>query len=99
MSLPVKEFRKSVNIWGSYGQEFSVLFFLRHSVYISVSIVQTVLSVFLYDYMSLLHCVIIDKHTYIHPFNGPLSRTTRVSRYQKGKTNLDFSEASDSEWQ
>ena len=26
-------------------------------------------------------CVII--HT--HPFNGPLSRTTRVSRYQKGK--------------
>jgi len=25
-------------------------------------------------------------HTYIHPFNGPLSGTTRVSRYQKGKT-------------
>jgi len=24
---------------------------------------------------------------------------TRVSRYQKGKTNLDFSEARDSEWQ
>ena len=23
-----------------------------------------------------------------HPFNGPFSRTTRVSRYQKGKTNL-----------
>ena len=34
-----------------------------------------------------------------HPFNGPLSRTARVSRYQKGKTNLDFSEARDSEWQ
>jgi len=32
------------------------------------------------------------------PFNGPLSRTTRVSRYQKG-TNLDFTEARDSEWQ
>ena len=32
-------------------------------------------------------------------FNGPLSRTTRVSRYQKGKTNLDFTEARDSEWQ
>jgi len=28
-----------------------------------------------------------------HPFNGPLSRTTRVSRYQQGKTNLDFTEA------
>ena len=38
-------------------------------------------------------------HTHIHPFNGPLSTTTRVSRYQKGKTNLDFTEASDSEWQ
>ena len=25
-----------------------------------------------------------------HPFNCPLSGTTRVSRYQKGKTNLDF---------
>ena len=27
-----------------------------------------------------------------------LSRTTRVSRYQKGKTNLDFTDARDSEW-
>ena len=34
-----------------------------------------------------------------HPFNGPLSGTTRVSRYQKGKTNLDFAEARDSERQ
>jgi len=25
--------------------------------------------------------------------------TTRVSRYQKGKTNLDFTEATDGEWQ
>jgi len=28
MSLSVKGFLKSVNIWGSYGQEFSVLFFI-----------------------------------------------------------------------
>ena len=35
--------------------------------------------------------------THTHPFNGPLSRTTRVSRYQKGKTNLDFTEARDRE--
>jgi len=28
-----------------------------------------------------------------------LSGTTQVSRYQKGKTNLDFTEATDSEWQ
>ena len=27
VSLPVKEFWKSVDIWGSYGQEFGVLFF------------------------------------------------------------------------
>ena len=38
-------------------------------------------------------------HTHTHPFNGPLSGTTRVSGYQKGKTNLDFTEARDSEWQ
>ena len=30
-----------------------------------------------------------------HPFNGPFSGTTQVSRYQKGKTNLDFTEARD----
>jgi len=29
-------------------------------------------------------------HAHTHSFNGPLSRTTRVSRYQKGKTNLDL---------
>ena len=45
------------------------------------------------DYMQL------RKHTHAHPFNGPYSRTTRVGRYQKGKTNLDFTEARDSEWQ
>ena len=38
-------------------------------------------------------------HTHTHPFKGPFSGTTRVSRYQKGKTNLDFTEAGDSEWQ
>ena len=43
--------------------------------------------------------VITGYHTHTHPFNGPLSRTTRVSRYQKGKTNLDFTAARDSEWQ
>jgi len=33
------------------------------------------------------------KHTHTHPFNGPFTGTTQVSRYQKGKTNLDFTEA------
>jgi len=39
----------------------------------------------------------ILSHT--HPFKGPLSGTAQESRYQKGKTNLDFTEATDSEWQ
>jgi len=34
-----------------------------------------------------------------HLFNDPLSRTTQVRWYQKGKTNLDFAQATDSEWQ
>ena len=34
----------------------------------------------------------------LQPFNGLFSRTTWVSRYQKGKTNLDFTGARDSEW-
>jgi len=37
--------------------------------------------------------------THTHTFNGPLSGTTQVSWYQKGKTNLYFTEARDSEWQ
>ena len=38
-------------------------------------------------------------HTHTHTFNGPLSGITQVNRYLKGKTNADFSEARDSEWQ
>jgi len=42
----------------------------------------------------------IDRNdTHTHPFNGPFSGTTQVDQYQKGKTNLDFTEARDSEWQ
>jgi len=40
---------------------------------------------------------LLGSHT--HPFNGSLSGTTQVSRYQKGKINLDFTEARDNEWQ
>jgi len=32
------------------------------------------------------------------PFNGPFSGAIWVSRYQKGKTSLDFTKARDSEW-
>jgi len=38
-------------------------------------------------------------HTYIHLFNGLFSGTVRVSWYQKGKTDQDFTEARDREWQ
>jgi len=40
-------------------------------------------------------CLLFDTHT--HPFNGPFSGTTQVSQYQKGKANLDFTGARDSE--
>ena len=40
-----------------------------------------------------------NTHTHVLPFNGPFSGTTRVCRYQKSKTNLDFTEARDVEWQ
>jgi len=40
-----------------------------------------------------------DARTHTHPFNGPLSGTTWVNWYQKGTTNLDFTQARDSEWQ
>ena len=43
--------------------------------------------------------VIIFSSNTTHPFNDPFSGTTQVSRYQKGKTNLDFTEVRDSEWQ
>ena len=40
-----------------------------------------------------------NKQQQQQPFNGLFSRITWVSRYQKGKTNLDFTGARDSEWQ
>jgi len=43
--------------------------------------------------------LLLHTHTHTHTFNGPFSGTNQVSRYQKGKTNLDYTEAGDSEWQ
>jgi len=34
----------------------------------------------------------LGEHTHTHPFNGPFSGTIQVSRHQKGRTNLDFTE-------
>ena len=52
-------------------------------------------------------CAMLYTHTRTHAracvrmytFDGPFSGTTRVIRYQKTKTDLDFTEARDSEWQ
>ena len=38
-------------------------------------------------------------NVHTHSFNSPFSGTTWVSQYQKGKTNLDFTETRDTEWQ
>jgi len=46
-----------------------------------------------------VNILFINTDTRTHLFNGPFSGTTQVSRYQKGKTSLDFNEAGDSEWQ
>jgi len=48
-----------------------------------------------FEYKTLL---ITHTHTHTHthtPVNGLFSVTTRMSQYQKGKTNLDFTEARD----
>ena len=50
-------------------------------------------------YMSTLCWEDCQPNTHTHTFNGSFSGTTRVSRYQKGKTNLDFIGARYSEWQ
>jgi len=77
---------------------------VRMSLSHKASIVLDVPSVFSSFHLSTL-CYFQNKGTSLwnrhptHPFNGPLSGTTQVSRYQKGKTNLDFAEARDSEWQ
>ena len=47
----------------------------------------------------MVHAFLRRQHPFTNPFSGPFSGTTRVSRYQKGKTHLDFTEARVSEWQ
>jgi len=53
------------------------------------------------DFLSLgtLQAVVYTLKVVLHPFNGPFSGTIWVSWCQKGKTNLDFTEAKDNEWQ
>ena len=46
----------------------------------------------------LFDILIYLRQTDRYPFNSPLSGTTQVSQYQKGKINLDYTKARDSEW-
>ena len=50
-----------------------------------------VIYVYLTVYNAIIAMVFMEQQ-HQHPFNGPLSGTNRVSRYQKGKANLDFLE-------
>ena len=38
--------------------------------------------------LSYVYTAVFLQHTHTHTFNGPLSGTTQVSRYQKGKTSV-----------
>ena len=50
------------------------------------------------SFMQLLYLVKADTHVHFMAL-CTLSRITQVSWFQKGKTNLDFTDARDSEWQ
>jgi len=71
----------------------------RHSVIVALARAYTVLLQGTWFWQVRQFNVEIATNTHTHPFNGPLSGTTRVSRYQKGKTNRDFTEGRNSEWQ
>ena len=51
---------------------------------VSAAVSQSIVTVALWRYRKIIHSH-THTHTHTHLFNGPLSRTTRVSRYQKGK--------------
>ena len=87
LSLRVNFF-KSVNTWQSYKQEGRYL--LHYLCLLEVRWPGT---------QGARHNHLLAGNTHTHPLNGPFSGTTRVSWYQKGKTNLDFTEARESEWQ
>jgi len=49
--------------------------------------------------LSILKCMFFSKNTHTRLTALCPGLRTQVSRYQKDKTNLDFTEARDSEWQ
>ena len=95
----MKEFWKSLNIWGSYEQEFSVLFFETQCVTRCMQKVSTNKNVYFHLFVWYNYDTLNTESTHTHARTHTHTHTTRVSRYQKGKTNQDFTEARDSEWQ
>jgi len=78
VSLPVKELWKSVNIWGSYGQVFSVLFFSEtQCTFHSILLFQFTCLTVLFHNLSLgplwssswAGTVYFILHTFLHPHN------------------------------
>ena len=67
---------------------------MQHIVWVSSSIVRK----HWYRHWEMKVSTHTHTHTHTRPFNGPFSGTTQVSQYQIGKTNLDITEARDSEW-
>ena len=88
VSLPVKEFWKSVNIWGSYRQEFDVLFFLRHSVYALLSDFE----IYNYDYFGKDYFIDINNRPTFNPQHQAfVYKSGRYNRYWTIKhVNLYF---------
>ena len=80
---------------------FVVLLFLQNKGHTNIKGFTVTMTQFETIGCSAKECDRTKTHTHTHtpPLNGPLSGTTRVSRYQKSKTNLDFTGERDSEWQ
>ena len=93
----------SRNIYGRTDRSIYEVLLLNYFLLLIVIIITNVLITVTLSHKCCraFYIVSIEKSelSHTHPFNGPLSGTTQVSRYQKGKTNVDFTEARDSEWQ
>ena len=88
------------NTFGGRAPSFTIIFGTHSCLYYMYLFLQQSMSFQLFDLRTWIDILLTTMtHTHTHPFNGPFTGTTPMSRYQKGKTNLDFTKARDSEWQ
>jgi len=78
---PVLKLQKNAAIL-CYSKRSKMLLYIQYLI-----LVQSLQTSQIQNHMHAMHT-----HTLLHPFNGHLSGTTQVSRYQKGKTSLDLLE-------